>query len=243
MKTLLVINTSGRVTRSITRRLTSRFEEHWVQVHPHGIAVHRDLGQAPPPPVDESWIAGAYVDPAKRTFAMQEALRMSDLLIDELEAADLVVLGVPIYNFGMPAPLKAYFDQVVRVGRTFAFEPDSSEPYRPLLQSKPVVAITSAGDGSLFPGGTLGHLNFLEPHLRTVLGFIGLTDLTFVRVGYEEFKDDRWRHSLAAAKTEVDRLAAQRELIVGVHVQNSNRHLWSEHFERRAIRLHDGTAP
>jgi FMN-dependent NADH-azoreductase len=139
---------------------------------------------------------------------MGAALQVSDSLIDELVAADGVVLGAPIYNFGMPAQLKAYFDQIVRIGRTFAFAPGEAEPYRPLLASKPVIVVTAAGDGSMQPGGALYHLNYLEPHLLTVLGFIGLTDATFVRVGYDEFQDDRLKRSLSAAERMIDELAA-----------------------------------
>jgi FMN-dependent NADH-azoreductase len=107
----------------------------------------------------------------------------------------------------MPAQLKAYVDQIVRVGRTFAFVPGNAEPYRPLLTSKPIIVVTAAGDGALQPGGALYHLNHLEPHLLTVLGFIGLTDTTFVRVGYDEFQDDRLKHSLSAAERAIDELA------------------------------------
>ncbi len=140
---------------------------------------------------------------------MVEALALSEVLIDEIIAADAILLGVPMYNFGMPAQLKAYIDQIVRVGRTFAFDATAENPYRPLLASKPVVAILSAGDGSLHIGGTLAHLNFLEPHLATILSFIGLTDVTFVRAGYDEYQDDRAKRSLAAAESAVDEVLAR----------------------------------
>ena len=208
MKILLAINCSGRITRSITRRLTDRFIGVWRSQNPEGTVVQRDIGQNPPSPVNESWISAAFADPAKHTSAMRDALRLSEEFVEEIVAADAIVIGTPIYNFGMPAQLKAYFDQVIRVGRTFAFTADSSDPYRPLLASKPVTVITAAGDGSMYPGGALAHLNFLEPHLTTVLGFIGLTDVTFVRVGYEEFQDDRLKSSLAAAETRIDEIAA-----------------------------------
>jgi len=207
--TLLVIDSSGRSTRSITRRLTLRFATAWGSHQTLGRVVHRDVGQNPPPPVDEPWIAAAFTDAEKRTPAMHDALRLGEGLIDELAAADCVVLGAPVYNFGMPAQLKAYFDQVVRVGRTFAFEPGTAEPYRPLLSSKPVIVVTAAGDGALLPGGAMAHLNFLDRHLETMLGFIGLTDVTFLRVGYDEFQDDRLRRSLDAAEAAVDALAAR----------------------------------
>jgi FMN-dependent NADH-azoreductase len=208
MKSLLVLDSSGRVTRSITRRLTRRFVSVWQQHHPAGRVVRRDLGVNPPPTVNESWIAAAFADPTERTDAMQAALALSEELIDELVTADAIVIGTPIYNFGAPAALKAYFDQIVRVGRTFAFAPGESKPYRPLLASRPVIVITSAGDGAMLPGGALASLNFLDPHLEAMFGFIGLADVTFVRVGYDEFKDARWEHSLAAAEARIDALAS-----------------------------------
>jgi FMN-dependent NADH-azoreductase len=131
MKTLLVLNASGRVTRSITRRLTKRFAESWRAWNPDGTILQRDLGLNPPPPVNERWIAAAFADSAQRSLEMNEALRVSETLIEEIERADTVLLGTPIYNFGMPAQLKAWFDQIVRVGRTFEMVPGDAEPYRP----------------------------------------------------------------------------------------------------------------
>lgn len=159
----------------------------------------------PPPPVDESWIAAAFAAPTERTPAMHDALALSETLINEIVTADAIILGVPMYNFGMPAQLKAYVDQVVRIGRTFAFDATAADSYRPLLASK-VLAILSAGDGALHIGGALAHLNFLEPHLQTILGFIGLNDVTFVRAGNDEYQGDRTKRSLAAAESAVDKL-------------------------------------
>jgi FMN-dependent NADH-azoreductase len=206
--TLLVIDSSGRSSRSLTRRLTRRFAETWQKFHPNGTVVHRDVGQNPPPPVDERWIAAAFGSGDNHSPETSAALQLSDSLIDELVAADCVVFGAPIYNFGMPAQLKAYFDQIVRVGRTFAFSPGDAQPYRPLLTAKPVIVVTAAGDGSMHPGGSLYHLNHLEPHLLTVFNFIGLSDATFVRVGYDEFQDDRLKRSLSAAEGAIDELAS-----------------------------------
>jgi FMN-dependent NADH-azoreductase len=204
MKTLLIVDSSGRVTRSNTRQLTRRFAEAWREHAPEGNILVRDVGLTPPSTVNEAWIAAAFTDETSRTAPMHEALRESETLIAELEAADAVVFGAPIYNFGLPAQLKAYFDQVVRVHRTFAFSAGAENPYTPLLRSKPVVVIESAGDGSLYPGGHLAHLNFLEPQITTMLGFVGLTDVTFVRVGYDEFQDERLHRSFNSAEREVD---------------------------------------
>lgn len=210
MKSLLVLHSSGRVTRSITRRLAQRFATAWLGQNLGGRVHERDLGLNPPTTVNEPWIAAAFSEPAARTAAMRDSLRLSDTLVDEIIAADAIVIGAPIYNFGMPAQLKAWLDQIVRVGRTFAFQPGDAEPYRPLLASRPVLVLESAGDGSLYPGAPLAHLNFLEPHLTTVLGFVGLTDVDFIRVGYEEFQDQRLQDSLAAAEQAVDGWVARR---------------------------------
>jgi FMN-dependent NADH-azoreductase len=201
MKTLLVLNSSGRVTRSITRRLTARFAEAWRAKNQPGRVIERDLTANPPPMVNEAWIAAAFQTPP--ATPAPDVLQLSNTLISEIENAETIVIGAPIYNFGMPAQLKAYFDQIVRSGLTYAFDEAAESPYRPLLRNKPVFIIVSAGDGEIFPGGTLAHMNHLEPHLSTVLGFIGLTDLHFIRVGHEEFKDARFRRSLEAAEAAV----------------------------------------
>ncbi len=174
MKTLLVIDASGRVTRSITRSLTNRFATAWSKANPDGKVIRRDVGSNPPPAVNESWIAGVFSDPATHTEAMRSALAPSDTLLDEIEQADAIVIGTPIYNFGMPAQLKAWFDQIVRMGRSFDIRQELPDPYIALLEPKPVTVIISAGDGSMHPGGALYPVNFLEPHIAHLLRFVGM---------------------------------------------------------------------
>lgn len=208
MPRLLVVNSSGRNTRSVTRRLTRKFTERWLTAHPEGKLIERDVTLQLPTPVDEDWIVSAFAPPETRAPAMQVALSESEVLLSEIEAADALVLGVPMYNFGLPAQLKAYFDQIIRVNRSFAFEPEVEEPYQPLLADKPTTVIVSVGDGDILPGGPIAELNFLEPHLTTMLEFIGLHSVEFVRVGYEEFQDERLKNALESAEVAVARLAA-----------------------------------
>jgi FMN-dependent NADH-azoreductase len=210
MNTLLVVNSSGRVTRSVTRRLAERFVRSWTAGHPAGSVIQRDVGLHPPRPVNEDWIAAAFASPDNRTPEMQEALRESDLLLDEITRADAIVIATPVYNFGMPAQLKAWFDQIIRVGRTFAFTSDPAAPYRPLLNSKPVAVLVCAGDANFLPGGSFYAQNTLEPHVSTLLAFTGLTDATFIRVGDEEKPGESLRESLAAAEQAIDRYVTTR---------------------------------
>jgi FMN-dependent NADH-azoreductase len=207
MPRLLVVNSSGRNTRSITRRLTRYFAERWLAAHAEGRLIERDLTLQIPSPVNEAWIASAFETPEARSPVMRAVLSESETLLAEIEAADALVFGVPMYNFGLPAQLKAYFDQIVRVNRSFAFNPEATQPYQPLLADKPTTVIISVGDGDLLPGGPMARLNFLEPHLTAILNFIGLHSLEFVRVGYEEFQDERLKAALRSAEQAVARLA------------------------------------
>jgi FMN-dependent NADH-azoreductase len=208
MNSLLVINSSARTARSITRHMTARFTATWREHNPHGEIIDRDVGANPVPPIDQDWIAAAFSKPAEHTPRMREGLAVSDVLIEEIFRASAIVVGVPMYNFGMPAQLKAYIDQIIRVGRTFAFnDPDSANPYQGLVPSKPVVIITSKGVGGYEPGGPSAHMNFLEPHLETVFSLIGLSDISFVRVLFEEVKDARFQQSIADAEAAIDGIA------------------------------------
>ncbi|MFC9895776.1 FMN-dependent NADH-azoreductase [Nocardia sp. NPDC127579] len=209
MTTLLQLDASPRGPRSHTRALTEDFVGRWVRQRPEVTVTYRDLGVAPPPHLTEDWIAAAFTEPARRTPRMRADLATSDALVDELIGADVLVLGVPMYNFGIPAMLKAYIDQIVRVGRTFGFDAEAENPYTPLLPAgKRAFVIVSTGDSGYQADGPLTALNQVEPYLRTVLGFIGIDELEFVYVGNDEFGGDRLSESLAAAHDRVAELAA-----------------------------------
>jgi FMN-dependent NADH-azoreductase len=218
MATILHIDASARPGRSDasrhgshTRRLTARFVEGWRAERPDDRILYRDVGQNPPPFVTGAWIHAAFTKPEARTPEMVEALRISDALIDELLAADIIVAGVPMYNFGMPAQMKAYVDNIIRVGRTFGFDRSRpGEPYWPLLAShgKRLVVLSSRGDHGYGRNGRIAHMNHVEPNLGTAFGYIGITDLRSVAIEYDEFADDRLRASIARAEDAVDALVA-----------------------------------
>jgi len=171
---LLQIDSSAR-TSSVTRRLTAKFAAHWRENHPDGEVIRRDLSVTAIPVITDAW-AATQIEDSKRTAAERSYLATSDELIEELHAADTVVIGVPMYNFTIPAPLKAWIDQVVRLGKTVTYGPNGPQG---LLSKKKVVVITSRG-GAYEKGTAKEAYDFQEPYLRHVLGFMGLTDVTFI---------------------------------------------------------------
>ena len=213
---LLHIDSSARPDRSDrspygshTRRLSDRFVQRWLANRPDDLARHRDVGQSPPSPVTAKWIHAAFSKPDQRAPWMQDVLAESDTLVDELIGADLIVAGVPMYNFGMPAQFKAYVDNVVRVGRTFGFDRSRpGDPYWPLLAGtgKRLVVLSSRGDHGYDAGGRQAHVNHVESAVRHVFGYLGITDFDSVAIEYDEFADERLKASIAAAERAVDDL-------------------------------------
>jgi FMN-dependent NADH-azoreductase len=172
---LLRIDSSAR-RNSVSRQLTQRFVETWKQENPTGKVMERDLATTNLPLITDEWTHAAYSDPATLTPAQLETLSISDALVDELLAADTIVIGAPMYNLTVSAPLKAWIDQIVRVGRTVLWGPSGSEG---VLKGKKVVVLTSRG-GAFRPGTPTAQYDHQEPYLRHILGFIGLTDVTFI---------------------------------------------------------------
>lgn len=195
---------------SHTRRLTGRFTRRWRALNARDTFLHRDVGASPPAPVSGQWIHSAFTPPAKRESWMLDVLRESDALVDELLSADVIVAGVPMYNFNVPAQLKAYIDNIVRVGRTFGFDRSRrGEPYWPLLTdyAKTLVLLGSRGDYGYGPGERLEHMNHVERSIMTAFAYIGITDVHCIAIEYDEFADSRLEASIARAETKVDALA------------------------------------
>ncbi|WP_417375845.1 FMN-dependent NADH-azoreductase [Gimesia maris] len=210
MPHLLHIDSSPRSDRSHTRGLTADFVQSWQVNHPNSTVTYRDIGRSPLPHVTEEWIAAAFTPPNERSQAMQDALRLSNELIDELLLADVIVAGIPFYNFGMPSGFKAYIDQIVRIGRTFLFNPDNEEsPYTPLVHGKRMIAVISRGDSGYGSGGRNEKNNHLDPHLRTVFRFIGVNDLEIIAAENDEHGGAALVNSLESARRNILRLAAE----------------------------------
>lgn len=173
--TLLRIDSSAR-RNSVSRQLTNKFVETWKKQHPGGRVLERDLATTPLPLITDEWTLAAYSDQAKLTPAQRETLSISETLIEELLAADTIVIGAPMYNLTVSAPLKAWIDQIVRVGRTVLYSANGTEG---VLKGKKVVVLTSRG-GAFRPGTPTAQYDHQEPYLRHIFGFIGLSDVTFI---------------------------------------------------------------
>ncbi|RCV90187.1 FMN-dependent NADH-azoreductase [Billgrantia montanilacus] len=216
MTTLLHIDASARPGRSgidphgsHSRRLSARFVEQWQKVRPGDRILYRDVGQHPPHPVSGEWIHAAFTKPEAREPWMHDVLAESDALVDELLEADVIVAGVPMYNFGVPAGFKAYIDNIVRVGRTFGFDRSRQGlPYWPMLTEmhKRLVVLSARGDYGYAPGERMAHTNHVEPHICTVFGYLGIDDVHGIAVEYDEFGDERLQASLAQAEQDIDAL-------------------------------------
>lgn len=204
MTTLLHIDASARKTRSLSRELSRRFVAEWQTRRPGVDVLCHDVGLNPPPLVSEAWIAAAFTAPHQRTDEQREVLRPSDELIDDLERADVIVIGTPMYNYGMPAALKAWFDQVIRVNRTFSFDlARGDKPLEPILGGKTLVVLTSRGEFGFEPGGMRERMNHLETHISTCAHYLGVSEEHLIAIDYQEFGDDRHRDSVSSAFAQV----------------------------------------
>lgn len=212
MTTILHLDASARSERSLSRRLSRRFVEAWSGYRPEDRIIRRDLAVSPPPHVTEAWIAAAFTAPEQRDAAMRQALAWSDAAIDELEAADLIVLGTPMYNYGMPSALKAWFDQVIRIGRTFSFDLARGDyPIEPMLAGKRLVVLSGRGEFGFQPGGIREQLNQLDPHIATCARYVGVAAdaIDTITIEYQEFGGERHASSIAEAEARLDALVAE----------------------------------
>jgi FMN-dependent NADH-azoreductase len=176
MPTLLAIGVSPRYEYSTSRKLTSLFIERWQAAHPGGQVIDRDLIKTHLPFVDLPWIGGAFTPPEQHSPESAAAIKVSNDLVAELQSADHIVIGTPMYNFSIPAVLKAYIDHIVRVGVTV-----SSDNVGLLTGKKATIFLASGGDFS--PGSPVERYNLASGYLRQVLGYIGITDLDIILAG------------------------------------------------------------
>jgi len=205
MSSILLVNSSVREKGSQTRMLAEHFVKHCTSKNASTKLVTRDVGINPPPHPTEKYTVANYTPPDKRTPDMDKVLEASNGLIDELTQANQVVFAVPMYNFNVPSTFKAYIDNLVRVGKTFTAT-DSGE-FVGMLNNKKVLVITARGAvyGDNSPINDFDHQ---EPYLRTVLGFMGMNEVSFVHADGMDFADKQYRDaSLSRAKATLEGIA------------------------------------
>jgi FMN-dependent NADH-azoreductase len=200
---LLRVDSSAR-RKSISRQLTGHFVEAWQQEHPDGTVIERDLATTPLPHITDEWVQAIHTNSESLTPEQKQVLQLSDALVEELVQADTIVIGAPMYNFAIPAPLKAWIDQVVRVGKTVLFGAAGPQG---LLKGKKVYVITTRG-GAYRPGTATERFDYQEPYLRHILGFIGLTDVTFIHAENQK-PGEQSEIAKAAAIAQILQLASE----------------------------------
>jgi FMN-dependent NADH-azoreductase len=179
MSTLLHIDSSPLYGRSVSRQLTGAFVTQWKFSHPDGRVIDRDLNATSIPPINAEWVGAVYTPEEARTPQQQEQLSLSDSLLAELAQADEYILGVPMHNFGVPSVLKLWIDQITRVGKTFSYA--DGRPKGLIVGKKATFIIATGG---IYDAQTqMASFNFVEPYLRSLFGFLGLTDVTFLTAG------------------------------------------------------------
>ncbi len=182
MSTLLHITVSPRGNHSISRQLGAAAVREWKEHNPGGRVIERDLARMSPSFVDSEWIARAFSPPETHTEGHKRAVAISDELISELQQADEIILDTPMYNFAVPAVLKAWIDHVVRAGKTFRYT--SAGTPEGLLAGKNIKALVIIASGGKYTGDPgLAALDYEAPYLRFILGFMGITDVHFIQAG------------------------------------------------------------
>ena len=200
MSTLLKINASLFSNHGQSSQLTERFVAAWQASHPDTTVVSRDLATDPVPHLDGARVTALFAKPEERNAEQQAVVDFSDALIAELRQADTVVIGLPMYNFGVPSTLKAYFDHIARSGVTFQY---TAEGPKGLLTGKKAYIL--AARGGRYAGTAK---DSQTTYVRDFLGFIGITEVEFVYAEGLNMGDDSKNSALADAHKAVAELTA-----------------------------------
>ena len=198
MKTLLEIRSSIYSDHGQSSRLADRFVAQWRAANPGDRVIVRDLAKAPVPHIDADRFGAFIAKPDLRTTEQQAIVGYSDGLIAELKSADVIVLAVPMYNFGVPSTLKAYFDHIARAGVSFRYT--DKGPVGLLTGKKAIVFATRGG---LYAGTPR---DSQTPYVRTFLGFLGITDVEFVYAEGLAISEATREEALSGARSRIDEL-------------------------------------
>ena len=199
---ILFINSSARGDHSESKNLAEEIVQKLSQEGPGASVVRLDVATDQPPAVTMDWIMGAYTPAEGHSDAQKAAMAVSDGYIDALFAADVLVLAAPMYNFGVPATLKLWIDQIVRINRTF------SPSYEGLVKGKRAFVTSARGGGGYGPGGFMDGADYVVPYLKQVLGLIGITDVTFLDIENTASSNENYQATKSRAQEKVQTLSA-----------------------------------
>lgn len=199
MSNVLVLKSSIMANLSQSNQLVDYFTSQWLSIHSGDNLTVRDLAAQPIPVLDGELVGALRPSDAPLTQRQQEALTLSDELIAELQANDIIVIAAPMYNFNIPTQLKNYFDLIARAGVTFRYTEQGPEG---LVNGKRAIVLSSRG-GIHKDAPT----DVLAPYMRLFLGFIGITDVDFVFAEGIAYGPDVAQKAVADAKTQLSQLA------------------------------------
>ncbi|MGH1351454.1 MAG: FMN-dependent NADH-azoreductase [Methyloligellaceae bacterium] len=213
MTSLLRIDASSRQQDSHSRSLGDYFQKRWLEKYPEkngwlsakrkSNLVYRDLLSPPIGHIAQSTITGFYTPPEAMTSDLSAATALSDQLIDELQKADTLLITTPIYNFSVPSSLKAWIDQIVRIGHTFSFDGQS---FGGLVKVRQACVICAYGASGYLEGGDFRGANFLELYLAFILDFLGIKDVRFISAESLTGDEATVQTALEKARTDIDQL-------------------------------------
>ncbi|TFW18846.1 FMN-dependent NADH-azoreductase [Duganella callida] len=203
MAKVLHIDSSVRSSGSLSRQLGGEYIAKLKARDPSTTVVTRDLAANPVPHLTETMM-GAYFTPAEQRNAEQAfAIKTSDTLVDELLAADTIVIGAPMYNFSVTSALKAWIDHVARAGRTFQYGANGPEG---LVKGKKVVIFVASG--GVYSEGPAAVYDHVTTYLRSALGFLGMTDVTFVVAEGVAMGEEAVNNALSKSRAQIEAIAA-----------------------------------
>jgi FMN-dependent NADH-azoreductase len=197
---VLHIDSSPRGVDSVSRDLTRQIVDRLNAIEPTLDVIRYDLGDRPLPHLSSDAI-GALRRSELATTEQREVNAVSDRMIEELQRADLIVIGSPMHNFGITSQLKAWFDTIIRAGKTFSY---SEKGPQGLLKGKRAIVVETRG--GVYTTGPAASFNHQEPHLKTLLAFIGISDVQFIHAEGLDMGPESRANGLAHAKSAIDQM-------------------------------------
>lgn len=196
---ILFVTSSPRGAASHSSQVAEKAVQSLLASHPGATLVRRDVGKEPLSHVGEAFLGALFTPEESRTAEQQQMVALSDQLIDEVFAADIVVIATAMINFTVPSTLKSWLDYVARSGKTFRYTEAGPEG---LLTGKRVVIVEAKG--GIYSSGPMKAHDYQQPYLRFILGFLGMTDIAVIEVEGVAFGEEATERALAAAATQAN---------------------------------------